>query len=193
MVCRKRQTDLPSDEELVRRAGGGDSAAFDDLFARHKDGVYACLWHCLGGDAELVEDAVGAVFLSAYRGLGNFRGDSSFYTWIYRIAVNQAQAQLRRKKRQWMLGWFSRQDLVESARGTDEPDPAEEVLRADTDHRLWRAVHALPEPYRTPLILRYAAEMDSPEIAAVIGRPAGTVRYQLSHGLKLLRERLERE
>ena len=62
---------------------------------------------------------------------------------------------------------------------------------AEENRMLWRAVRALPEPFRTPTILRYSCGMDSPEIAKVLSRPAGTVRYQLSRAHQILRERLE--
>src|SRR5438105_220228 len=72
-----------SEELLLQRARAGDSSAFDHLFTLYKDGVYACLWHLLDGDVELAEDAVGSVFLSAFRGLDRFRADSSLSTWLY--------------------------------------------------------------------------------------------------------------
>jgi RNA polymerase sigma-70 factor, ECF subfamily len=177
---------------LLQRAQSGETEAFDHLFTLHKDGVYACLWHLLDGDADLVEEAVGNVFLSAYRGLTRFRGDSSFSTWLYRIAVNEAHMR-RRQKRRWQL--FGSLSLQECAVQTlpNAGDPAEDLLHADEKRRLWQAVRALPEPYRTPTILHYMSGMASQEIADVLRRPAGTIRYQLSRALQILRERLGSE
>lgn len=178
------------DDLLIQRARAGDSAAFDDLFTRHKDGVYACLWHLLDSDADLVEDAVGTVFLNAFRGLSRFRGGASFFTWIYRIAVNEAHSRRRQKRRWTLFGGISLHEETFETKNLQAEDPAQEALRTDEKDRLWQAVGALPEPYRTPLVLRFANCMDSNEIAEVLKRPAGTVRYQLSKALAILRERL---
>jgi RNA polymerase sigma-70 factor (ECF subfamily) len=183
------------EQALVDRARGGESDAFDALFLRYKDGVYACLWNLLDGDADLVEEAVGSVFLSAYRSLARFRGDAAFSTWLYRIAVNEAYAR-RRQKRRWMrFGMVSLNDQMVAPAMAEQPDndPADFVLRSEQDRRLRQAVSVLPEPYKTPVVLRYLNGMDSTEISAVLGRPAGTVRYQLSRALHLLRERLGSE
>jgi RNA polymerase sigma-70 factor, ECF subfamily len=180
------------EELLIQRARAGDPDAFDTLFLLHKDGIYACLWHLLGGNADEVEEAVGTVFLQAYRGLQKFRGGASLATWLYRIAINESHARRRKLKRCPSGGSALREETLIAA-GRTAPDPAYEVLRDDETRRLWRAVHALPEPYRSPLLLRYAAGLDSPEIAGVLGRPAGTVRYQLGRALAILRERLGSE
>src|SRR5215467_15484683 len=107
MLAETQQKPSLPEHSLLHRARAGESAAFDCLFREHKDGVYACLWHLLGGEADLVEEAVGSVFLNAYRSLGRFRGDSSFSTWLYRIAVNEAHARLRQKRRRKRFGWLS--------------------------------------------------------------------------------------
>src|SRR5579871_5794658 len=99
MWAEKRHKPFLLEHSLLQRARTGETEAFDHLFTEYKDGVYACLWHLLDGDADLVEEAVGNVFLSAYRSLGRFRGESSFSTWLYRIAVNEAHARNRQKRR----------------------------------------------------------------------------------------------
>jgi RNA polymerase sigma-70 factor (ECF subfamily) len=193
IVGNRAQTGLAERKELVL-AREGDGEAFDRLFHEHKDAVYSCLWHLLDGEADVVEEAVGNVFLSAYRSLGRFRGDSAFSTWLYRIAVNEAHACIRRKRRRRMLGFLSFSDPdVERAIGPAADDPAEQVLQEEAERALSRAVRALPEPYRTPLILRYISGLAAPEIASALKRPPGTIRYQLSRALQILRERLGSE
>lgn len=194
MLAEDRLQSFHADGDILDRARAGQAAAFDELFVLHKDGVYACLWHLLGGDAELVEEAVGAVFLNAYRCLRGFRGESAFSTWLYRIAVNEARLRIRQKRRWQLLGWLSLHGpdvATETLPRTNNPE--EQFVRAEQDRKLWQAVSALPEPYRTPVILRYMSDMPSPEIADVLGRPAGTIRYQLSRALQILRERLGSE
>ncbi len=188
MGSESRQNPINARDHLLDRARAGDSQAFDRLFVRHKDGVYACLWHLLNGDPDLVEEAVGNVFLNAYRSLRQFRSESSLSTWLYRIAVNEARARIRQKRRGGIRGWFSLNGP--NAEITAGPDPAEEALRTEEERILWKAVRALPEPFRTPIVLRYLSGLGSPQIADALRRPAGTVRYQLSRGLQILRERL---
>jgi len=194
MLAEDRLKSFPTESEIVNRARAGQAAAFDELFVLHKDGVYACLWHLLGGDAESVEEAVGAVFLNAYRSLQGFRGESAFSTWLYRIAVNEARLRIRQKRRWQLPGWLSLHGpdaAAETQQRTQNPE--EQFVRAEQDGKLWQAVSALPEPYRTPVILRYMSDMPSPEIAEVLGRPAGTIRYQLSRAVQILRDRLGSE
>jgi RNA polymerase sigma-70 factor, ECF subfamily len=189
MAAEEQDQRYMTDIHLLRRAREGESQAFDSLFQNHKDGVYACLWHLLDGEPDAVEEAVGAVFLSAWRGLPGFRMESSFSTWLYRIAVNEGRACVRRKRRQRMFGWFSFSEQ-DSAVVAQYSDPTADALRDEETRELWRAVRALPEPYRTPTILRYMSGLDSREIATVLRRPCGTIRYQLSRAMQLLRERL---
>src|SRR5947208_4228440 len=111
MLEQKRQMPFAMDQSLLRRAQAGDNFAFDQLFYQHKDGVYACLWHLLGGDPDQVEEAVGNAFLSAFRSLGRFRGEAAFSTWLYRIAMNEAHARIRQKRRWRLFG----------SRSIDEP------------------------------------------------------------------------
>lgn len=180
---------MPDDDaKFVLRAQSGDVIAFDRLFALHRDGVYACLWHLLGGNAELIEEAIGNVFLSAYRNLKRFRSESAVSTWLYRIAINEARARIRHEKR-WTLSHraASSVDALNRADG----HTLDSQLIAEEEHlRLWRTVRGLPEPYRTPIVLRYMSGLTSQEIASTLRRPGGTVRYQLSRGLQMLRERL---
>lgn len=194
MLAEKRSNQSWPEDCLLHRARDGEADAFDRLFEQHKDGVYACLWHFLDGDADLVEEAVGSVFLNAYRSLDRFRSDSSFSTWLYRIAINEAHACTRLKRRRQLLGWLSlHEPKAAAARPSHPDDPAEQLLRSEEERLLHRAVDALPEPYRTPVILRYMSGLSAPEIATVLGRPAGTVRYQLSRAMQLLRDRLGNE
>jgi RNA polymerase sigma-70 factor (ECF subfamily) len=193
MLGDNRQKQYFAEKPLILRAKAGENEAFDRLFMQHKDGVYACLWHLLG-DPDQVEDAVGNAFLSAFRSLGRFRGESSFATWLYRIAINEARARIRQKRRWKLFGWRSLEEPeIEEAAVDRGDDPAEQMIRAQEEIILRKAVRALPEPYRTPIILRYMSGMDSPEIAGILKRPAGTIRYQLSRGLQILRERLGSE
>src|SRR5579859_814256 len=132
MRVEKRQKPCWSPEDLLHHARAGETEAFDQLFTRCKDGVYACLWHLLNGDADLVEEAVGSVFLNAYRNLDKFRGDAALSTWLYRIAVNEAHARLRQQRRRRLFAPLSFHEPAASdeARPKAE-DPAERVIRTE--------------------------------------------------------------
>ena len=179
-----------SESELITRARAGEAAAFDRLFMRYKDTVYACLYHLLEEDRDAIEEAVGTVFLSAFRALPRFRGEAAFSTYLYRIAVNEAHAQ-RKRRQQRQQRETALPESEEMRHDPNQPDPADIYQRAEEERRLTRAVRALPEPYRTPIILRYLNSVSAAEIATILKRPAGTVRYQVNRGLRLLRERLE--
>lgn len=181
-----------TEDNLISRARAGEAEAFDRLFVLHKDETFTCLYHLLNGDAEAVEEAVGNVFLSAFRALPHFRGEAAFSTYLYRIAINEAHAQRKRR------GRIERAEtpLTVSEEGLsdpNQPDPSAQYEQKEEERRLTRAVRALPEPFRTPVILRYLSGVAAVEIARVLKRPAGTVRYQVSRGLDILRERLERD
>jgi RNA polymerase sigma-70 factor (ECF subfamily) len=177
---------------LLQRARAGERAAFDKLFARHRNSVYVYLRRLMEGDGEQVEEAVGAVFLSAFQALPRFRGEAAFATWLHSIAANEARRRRRRqdllRRREAPLSLAEEEDLLDGS----GPGPEMRCILAEEDRLLTRAVRALPEPYRTPVLLHCVKGTPAAEIARQLDRPAGTVRYQVSHGLKILRERLER-
>jgi len=177
---------------LLQRARTGERAAFDKLFARHRKSVYVCLCRLMESDGEQVEEAVGAVFLSAFQALPCFRGEATFATWLHSIAANEARGQRRRRdllrRREASLSLADEEDLLDGS----APGPEMRCILAEDERLLTRAVCALPEPYRTPVLLHCVKGTPAAEIARQLNRPAGTVRYQVSQGLKILRERLAR-
>src|SRR5947209_16056266 len=139
MLDQNQKVSRSPDLSLVLRAQEGEAEAFDCLFAQHKNGVYACLWHMLGGDAEAVEEAVGNVFISVFKSLKRFRGDSSFSTWVYRIAINEARARIRQKRRWGLLRSVALDDQIDTP-DVDADDPAAETQRREDARVLRRAV-----------------------------------------------------
>jgi RNA polymerase sigma-70 factor (ECF subfamily) len=178
---------ITQESRLLDRARRGEAKAFDDLFALHQDRVRAGIWNLLGGDRELVEEAVGLVFLRAFLAFPQFRRQCAFSTWLFRIAVREAQA-LRRKMTKDRNPLTLDADCREISRTLCE-DPASYLLKIEEERRVRQALLALPEPYRTPVRLRYIETWTAVEIARHLQRPEGTVRYQISRGLKILRER----
>ena len=170
-----------SDLELVRRAQRGERGAFDLLVLRYQHKVIKLVARLLRDPTE-AEDVAQEAFVKAYRALGSFRGDSAFYTWLYRIAVNTARNAMASRQRR-PLDYEAElsegeQSTVESwLRHTDTPEAT--VLSEEIRETVNRAVAALPEDLRTAIILREVEGLSYEEIAAAMDCPVGTVRSRI--------------
>lgn len=170
-----------SDGDLVVEAAGGRREAFDVLVERYQRQVYRTC-HRVVGNHEDAADVVQETFLKAYRGLGRFRRDASFSTWLYRIAVNTALNHVGARR--------ARFDPIETAHAVRDrvSDPADEVVeRAERARALRAALGRLPAKQRTTLVLRVYGELSHEEIARALGRSVGTVKANLFFALRNLR------
>jgi RNA polymerase sigma-70 factor (ECF subfamily) len=170
-----------SDLELVRRVQRGERGAFDLLVLRYQHKVVKLVARLLRDPAE-AEDVAQEAFVKAYRAMGSFRGDSAFYTWLYRIAVNTARNTMASRQRRPLAYEAelneSEQSVVESRmRHTDTPEAA--VLSDEIHGTVNRAVEALPEDLRTAIILREVEGLSYEEIAEAMDCPVGTVRSRI--------------
>jgi RNA polymerase sigma-70 factor (ECF subfamily) len=170
-----------SDLELVRRAQRGERGAFDLLVLRYQHKVVKLVARLLRDRTE-AEDVAQEAFVKAYRALGSFRGDSAFYTWLYRIAVNTARNALASRQRrplQYEAGLSeSEQSAVESRmRHTDTPEA--NALSEEIHETVNRVIGELPEDLRTAIILREVEGLSYEEIAAAMDCPVGTVRSRI--------------
>ena len=170
-----------AERDLVGACQRGEREAFDRLVERYQREIYRLCYRYVNNheDAnDLAQDA----FLKAWRAIGRFRGDSSFSTWLYRIAVN-ACLNHRALKRPLL------QELPEVL-----PDPAPradaDVLSADESRRVRQAVGQLPERQRATLILKVYHELTHEEVAQILGSTVGTVKSNLFHALGNLRRLL---
>jgi RNA polymerase sigma-70 factor (ECF subfamily) len=170
-----------SDLELVRRVQRGERGAFDLLVLRYQHRVVKLVARLLRDPAE-AEDVAQEAFVKAYRAIGSFRGDSAFYTWLYRIAVNTARNTMASRQRR-PLDYEadlseSEQSAVDSRmRHGDTPEAA--VLSDEIHDTVNRAVEELPEDLRTAIILREIEGLSYEEIAAAMDCPVGTVRSRI--------------
>ena len=174
-------------EELLAACRAGDAEAWSRLFADTRDYVHGVALF-VTGDPAAAADATQETYLRLLTRLAQFRGQSKFTTWLYRIAVNAARDQQRRRRPALPL------DTAEAAL-LQEPSPSAEArtLADERSRRLRSAVAALPTRLRLPLVLRYVAGLSYAEIGEVLGLPGGTVASRLSRALLHLEDALGEE
>ena len=182
------------DEELVRVAQGGENRAFDELVRRYQDKVFRLSYKILRHEddaAEALQDA----FLSAYRGLRNFKAESTFSTWLYRIATN-ASLMKYRKRRGNLVSLDQSQSQNEEAEPLQLRDwsalPLDELLTAETREVMQEGVDGLPLELRTVFVLRDIEEKSNAEVAEILGLSVAAVKSRLHRARIALRERLNR-
>jgi RNA polymerase sigma-70 factor (ECF subfamily) len=170
-----------ADQLLVEQVQRGDKRAFDLLVLKYQHKVVALVGRFVKDHAE-AEDVAQDAFIRAYRALADFRGESAFYTWLYRIAVNTAKNYLVAKGRRPPATdvdaeeaelFFQQQGL------TEQTTPEGELERDQLEERLQRALSSLSDDLRAALTLRELEGMSYEEIAEVMGTPIGTVRSRI--------------
>ena len=170
-----------SDKKLVKRVQRGDKGAFDLLVLKYQHKIVNLVMRYVR-DPELALDITQEAFIKAYRALPRFRGDSAFYTWMYRIAVNTAKNHLAAQRRRPMdveldLQDPEQYDLHAKLKETDTPEGV--TLSNELKEIVERAIAALPEDLRTAIILRELEGMSYEEIAQTMECPVGTVRSRI--------------
>ncbi len=169
------------DLTLVQRVQQGDRRAFDQLVLRYQHKVLKLVMRYMRNHAE-AEDIAQEAFLKAYRAIHSFRGDSAFYTWIYRIAINTAKNALVAAKRRPLDYDLDLQDPEQNERNgrlRDEATPESLLLTDEIRQTVDAAIGALPEDLRRAVVLREYEGLSYEEIAAVMGCPVGTVRSRI--------------
>lgn len=171
-------------EALVEACRRGDAEAFERLFDRYKDYVYSVAVHALGDDA-LAADVVQDVFLKLLTRLGQFRGEASFETWLYRVTVNAA-VDARRAVRTDVSVDDPRTTVTLAHHAT----PEDEASRNETATRVRRALATLAPKLQAPVILRYVLGLAYDEIAEALEISPGTVASRLARAHRELAARL---
>jgi len=170
-----------TDKELVKRVQKGDKGAFDLLVLKYEHKIVNLVMRYVR-DPETALDISQEAFIKAYRALPRFRGDSAFYTWLYRIAVNTAKNHLAAQRRRPMDIELDLQDpdqygLHAKLKETDTPEAVS--LSDELQEILERAIQALPDDLRTAIVLRELDGMSYEEIAQTMDCPVGTVRSRI--------------
>ena len=168
---------MGDDAELVGRARTGDVEAFAELVRRYERRVGAVLYRLLD-DPRDVEEAVQDVFVQAWRNLDRFRGEAALFTWLYRIAVNEAL--MRRRRRRPVL------EPLE-----DAPDRAQDEPDAELGAFLVARLRALPFEYRAPLVLRDVEGLSNQEVADVLGLSLAAAKSRIHRARMQIRAELE--
>jgi RNA polymerase sigma-70 factor, ECF subfamily len=170
-----------SDAQLVRRVQKGDKRAFDMLVLKYQHKIVNLVMRYVR-DPDQALDITQEAFLKAYRALPRFRGESAFYTWLYRIAVNTAKNYLAAQRRRPIdvdldLQDPEQYDLQAKLKDTDTPEGV--TLSRELNLAVQSAIEGLPEDLRTAIVLRELDGMSYEEIAQAMECPVGTVRSRI--------------
>lgn len=177
-----------SEARLIRAATAGDQESFGRLVLKYQDRLVNSLYHLIGNQAE-AEDVAQEAFVQAFLKLGSFRGQSQFYTWLFRIARNQAISRFRRSRK--LASIDGGESGGEQMLLSQEAAPDRRLLEGETVAQVQLALARLSEEHRAILILRELEELDYDAIAAALDLPVGTVRSRLHRARLQLKAELE--
>ena len=178
------------DSTLIARCRAQDRAAFDELVLKYQDRVYSLAYR-LTGNPEDAADVAQEAFLKVYRNIDGFRGGASFYTWMYRIAVNTVISRRRYDSARPQPVSLDAADLEGRAASSAAPDPSDAASRAELQRLVAEAISRLEDPHRVLIVLRDIQGHDYDEIAEILDCPRGTVKSRLHRARCALRQALE--
>jgi RNA polymerase sigma-70 factor (ECF subfamily) len=181
------------DRRLIAESLAGKSAAYGILVRRYQDRLFNTVFRLLDSPED-AQDVVQESFISAYQSLASFKGDSLFFTWLYRIAMNAAIS-LRRKKRATVsLDTGSKHDLsIDPLDQSRDNRPGDAMERREEESQLQAALNRLSAEHRTVVVLKDIDDMRYEDIAEVLNVPIGTVRSRLHRARLELRDLLEKD
>ena len=186
-------TERDIDKQLIERVRQGDKMAFDTLVTKYERRVFRLVMRLLGNPSE-AEDVVQETFIKAYRALPQFRGDSAFYTWLYRIGINTARNFLDTRGRQVPFSADIRAEDVsfheEGGNLRDIETPESVLASKQVAQTVSMAMDELPEDLRTAWSLREIEGLSYDEIASVMACPIGTVRSRIFRARESIATRL---
>ena len=187
--------DREIDQQLVERAQRGDKRAFDLLVVKYQRKLARLLSQFIRDAAE-IEDVTQETFIKAYRSLSSFRGDSAFYTWLYRIGINAAKNFLVAQKRR--ASTTTNEFDIEVAENFEEGSqlrelntPENELMSKQIAQTVHQALQALPEELRSAITLREIEGLSYEEIASIMSCPTGTVRSRIFRAREAIADKLQ--
>jgi RNA polymerase sigma-70 factor, ECF subfamily len=173
--------------EVLEACRRGDSEAFRALYEAYKDRVYSIAFHFFQADPDAAGEVTQQVFLKVMRGIGRFRGDAAFSTWVYRLVVN-ACVDRSRGRRAAAVGTDA--VALDTMAAVAEPSHEERLASREVASTVRRAIAALPPKLRAAILLRYFEDLSYTDMAAALNCSIGTVASRLSRGHRLLAKRL---
>ncbi|MEE8288082.1 MAG: RNA polymerase sigma factor RpoE [Nitrosomonadaceae bacterium] len=187
--------DREIDQQLVERAQRGDKQAFDLLVIKYQRKLARLLSQFIRDAAE-VEDVTQETFIKAYRSLSSFRGESAFYTWLYRIGINAAKNFLVAQKRRasnttngFDIG--DAENFEEGSQLRELNTPESELMSRQIAQTVHQTLQALPEELRTAITLREIEGLSYEEIANIMNCPTGTVRSRIFRAREAIADKLQ--
>ena len=181
------------DQLLVERVQKGDKRAFDLLIQKYQHRIVSLVSRYVSDHSE-AQDVAQEAFIKAYRAIKRFRGDSAFYTWLYRIAINTAKNWIVAKNRRPPNSDIDAVDAEQyaiSSRLRETSTPENELLREEIEKTVFDTIAKLPEDLRTAIILREMDGMSYEEIAVTMECPIGTVRSRIFRAREAIDEKLK--
>ncbi len=173
---------MDEDVGIIRRHLAGDEDAQEELVMKYQKQIYAFLYR-MTRDVEEAKDLTQDTFIKAIQGLRRFRMESSFKTWLYRIALNTGLNHLRRNSR--------RETELEESTAAGQPEALSEIIEREKRDHIRRSLHELPERQRLTIILRAYEGLSCSETADVLGCSEGAVKAHYHNGVKRLRSSLK--
>ncbi len=179
-----RMTEKRTEPDLLAACRNGNREAFESLFLANQRRVFSVALNFFGGRRELAEDITQQVFLKIFYKIADFRAESEFTTWLYRITVNACLDEQRKTRR-----FFSIENFFVDFRARKTLD--EKFERRDISDKVQKAIGELKPKFRLPILLRYAEDLSYEEIAKVLDCSIGTISSRLNRGHKMLAQKLK--
>ena len=173
------------DGSIIEACQQGDRAAFQLLFETYKDKVFSIAVYSSDGDRAVADDVTQQIFLKLFTAIRQFRGDSEFTTWLYRLVVNACLDERRRRKR-----WLPLGDTVTMSNPGEKKPQEKQYARLEVAEAVRAAIGELKPKFRLPILLKYIEGLSYEEIATVMGCSKGTVASRLNRGHSQLAKRL---
>ena len=181
------------DQLLVERVQKGEKRAFDLLILKYQHRIISLVSRYVSDSSE-AQDVAQEAFIKAFRAIGRFRGESAFYTWLYRIAINTAKNWIVAKNRRPPSSDIDAVDAEQyamSSRLKETSTPENELLREEIERTVYDTIAILPEDLRTAIMLREMDGMSYEEIATTMECPIGTVRSRIFRAREAIDEKLK--
>lgn len=177
-----------SDIELIEQVRNGNRQAFTELMRRYQGRVYWTARRIVGTHDD-ADDITQETFVKAYTGLGDFRGEASFFTWLYRIAVNLSLNAVRKRQ---VITYIRESEIINRFLPSSD-DPHQEAELHDQERMIEQAVASLPEKQRAVFVMRYYDEMSYEEISSVLKTSVGGLKANYFHALRKVQEHIRHE